>query len=76
MLFGVLSIGCEGSVFAFVLLCITLCPFYKFCNHLEEEDRAGCFAFIVLRMSCYCKCSVTLPHGAVGWSAVCDCGIS
>ena len=21
-------------------------------------------AFIVLRMSCYCKCSVTLPHGA------------
>ena len=34
------------------------------------------FAFIVLRMSCYCKCSVTLPHGAVGWSAVCVCGIS
>ena len=22
------------------------------------------------------KCSVALPHGAVGWSAVCDCGIS
>ena len=39
------------------------------------EERAGCFAFIVLRMSCYCKCVVTLPHGAVGWSAVCDCGI-
>ena len=36
----------------------------------------GCFAFIILRMSCYCNCSVTLPHGAVGWSAVCDCGIS
>ena len=30
------------------------------CNHLEEEERAGCFAFIVLRMSCYCKCSVNL----------------
>ena len=29
-------------------------------------ERAGCFAFIVLRMSCYCKCSVDLPHGAVG----------
>ena len=27
-------------------------------------------------MSCYCKCPVALPHGAVGWSAVCDCGIS
>ena len=22
------------------------------------------------------KCSVALPHGAVGWSAVCDCGIT
>ena len=46
------------------------------CNHLEEEERVGCFAFIVLRMFCYCKCFVTLLHGAVGWSAVCDCGIS
>ena len=27
-------------------------------------------------MSSYCKYSVALPHGAVGWSAVCDCGIS
>ena len=70
-----LAIGCGGSVFVFVLLCIILSPFL-FCNHLEEEKRAGCFAFIVLRMSCYCICSVTFPHDAVGWSAVCDCGIS
>ena len=21
-------------------------------------------------------CSVPLPHGAMGWSAICDCGIS
>ena len=34
------------------------------------------FAFILLPMSCYCKCPMALPHGAVGWSAVCDCGIS
>ena len=33
-------------------------------------------AFIVCRMSYYFKCSVALPHGAAGWSAVCDCGIS
>ena len=27
-------------------------------------------------MSCYCKFTVTLPHGgAVGWSAMCECGI-
>ena len=37
---------------------------------------AGCFALTVLRMSCSCKCSVVSPHGAVGWSAVCDSGIS
>ena len=27
-------------------------------------------------MSCCCKCFVTLPHGAMGWYVVCDCGIS
>ena len=33
-------------------------------------------AVIVLRMYCSCGCSVALPHDAVGWSALCDCGIS
>ena len=47
-----------------------------FCNHLDQEARAGCFAFIVFWLSFYCKCSVALPHGAMGLSAVCDCGIS
>ena len=61
--------------FVVVLLCITLCPF-QFCNHLEEEDKAGCFAIIVLQRFCFCICSVALPHGAPCWSAVCDCGIS
>ena len=27
-------------------------------------------------MSCGSKCSLSLPQGAVGWSIVCDCGIS
>ena len=27
-------------------------------------------------MSCDFWCSVALPHGVVGWSAVYDCGIS
>ena len=62
-------------MFVFVLLCITLCPL-QFCNHLEEEEKAGCFAFIVLRMPCYCELSVTLPHGAVGWFTLCYRGIS
>ena len=29
-------------------------------------------AFNVFWMSCYHKCTVALPHGAMGWSAVCD----
>ena len=53
----------------FVLVCITLC-------HLDEAERAGCFAFIVFWMYYYCKCPVALLYGAVGWSAVCDGGIS
>ena len=57
-------------MFVSALVCITLCPFL-FCNHLDEEERAGCFSFIVFWMSCYCTC-----HGAVGGSAVCYCGIS
>ena len=46
LLFSVPPVVCRGTVFVFVLLCITLCPLY-FCNHLEEEERVDCFAFIV-----------------------------
>ena len=42
----------------------------------EEEEKAICFPIIVLQMYCYYKYSVALPHGAMGWSAVCDCYIS
>ena len=28
-----------------------------------------------LYLCCVCLCSVCLPHGAVGWSAVCNCGV-
>ena len=31
---------------------------------------------IVFLMSSGCKCSVSLSGGAMGWSAVYDCGIS
>ena len=52
------------------LICITLCPF-SCSNHLEEED----YVFIVSPMSCRFICSVALPHGAMGLSAVCYGGI-
>ena len=42
---------------------------------MYEEVRAGCFAFIVLWMPCYCKCPVALPLGAVAGSEACNCGI-
>ena len=57
----------------YVLLYVTLCPF-KFCNHLDREERAVCFAKFVFLVS-HC-CCVALPCGAMGLSAVCDCGIS
>ena len=43
-------------------------------NHLDGEERAGCFAWFVLLVSrdgC-----VALPRSVMGLSAVCDCGIS
>ena len=57
----------------YVLLCVTVCPF-KFCNHLDGDERGGCFAqfvFLVPR-----DCCVALPCGAIGLSAVRDRGIS
>ena len=55
------------------LPCVTLCPFW-FCNHLDGEERDGCFALFVFLMSR--DCCEALPRGPTGLSAVCDCGIS
>ena len=43
----------------YVLLWVTLCPF-QFCNHLNREERAGCFALFVFLMSH--DCCVALPQ--------------
>ena len=32
--------------------------------------------FIVFLMLSGCYCSLPLPQGAMGWFAVCDCGLS
>ena len=57
----------------FVLVCIALCPF-EFYDHIDKEETVACCAFVVFWMSCYCKCPVALPHGAMCWSAVSNCG--
>ena len=68
-MFGVLPIG-SG------VLCLSLFVVHYFVSFLvlqsslRGRERAGCFAFTVLLMSCYCNCSLTLPHSAVGLSAV------
>ena len=55
--------------------CALFCVLSSFAINLKRMREFGCFAFNVLQMHCYCKCYVTLPHGVVGWSAVCDSGI-
>ena len=58
------------------VLCLSFCfAMHYFVSLLvlqssSREREAGCFAFIIVQMNCYYKCSVALPHGAVGWSAV------
>ena len=59
---------CRILYLFYVLLRVT------FCNHLNGEERGGCFALIVF-LVCRDFC-VALPHDAMGLSAVCDCGIS
>ena len=53
----------------------TLCPPASFMyNVLAENERAGCFTFIVFLLSYGCNSSLSLPHGVMNWSAVCECG--
>ena len=45
-------------------------------NHLDREETIDCLAIIVFLMFSFgCCCYVALPHGVMGVSAVCDCGI-
>ena len=46
------------------------------CNHFDGEESAGCFVLTVFLMYCDSQRSVSLPHIALVWSAVSDCGIS
>ena len=40
------------------------------------QGEAGCITLIVFLASCNCLSNVALPRGAVGWSAVCECGMA
>ena len=65
---------CVWSLFCYAVL--NFLSSFAVTMYLIGEVRAGCFTLIVFLLLCGCLCSVSLPHGAVGWSAVCECGIS
>ena len=62
-------LGGGGSLFAFGMHYFMSIPVFAIILTWKRE-------LVALLMSCYCKCSVALPHGAMHRSAVCDCGIS
>ena len=62
------------SVIVLCFFCTLLYARSSFAIYLEEEERAGCFAWFVLLVSR--DCCVALPRCAMGLSAVCNCGIS
>ena len=49
---------------------------FQFCNHLNEEEVSWLLCFYCFLDVLLLKRLVALPHGAVVWSSVCDCGIS
>ena len=51
-------------------------PVYENMLATSVYQRAGSFTLIVFLLSCGCLCYVSIPHGAVGWPAVSECGIS
>ena len=58
-------------LFCYALLCVQS----SFAIILKRKRKLVAL-LLFLQMYFYFKCSVALPHHAVGWSAVCDCGIS
>ena len=45
--------------------------------HLSRWGRESWLIyFCCVLVSCRCYRSLTLPHGVMGWSVICDCGIS
>ena len=65
------------------VLCFDVCfvmhylaSFLALQSSCREKKRATCFTLTVFLVSYDCLWSLALPHGAVGWAAVCECDIS
>ena len=60
------------SLFCYALICVHS----SFATILKRKKKLVFLAIIAVLMHCNYKCFVALPHGALGWSALCVCGIS
>ena len=66
----------------YVCVCVCVCVLFVPCFIVHSLlpflvlQSYGCFTLIVFLLPCGCQYLVVLPHGVVGRSAVCDCGIS
>ena len=60
------------SLFCYALLCVHS----NFAIILKRKRKLIALLFLSYRCIVTINCSVALPNGAVGWSAVRDCGIS
>ena len=54
--------------------CEMLCVLSSFAINLMGKRELAALLIVYL-VSCEFHFSVALPHDAMGWSAVCDCGI-
>ena len=72
LLFNTAPIVCGGSVFCPCLVIHYLVSFLD----LQSSGRGRRFTLVVFLIYCGYQCSADLPYGAVGGSAVCDCGVS
>ena len=66
LLFGV------GVLCWVLVLCVFLCVLSSLAITLLKKR----LLVALLQLCCGSLCFASLPHGAVDWSAICDCGIS
>ena len=66
LIYCLLLLPLLAEVLRWSLFCYSVLGVVWFCNHLDGEERAGCFALTVILMFCDSQCSAALPHGAVG----------
>ena len=68
-----------GLLSVIVVFLVILIHFAAFYNHLTEVHNLNCILPCVRLCASVCaraRACVCVPHGAMGWSMICDWGIS